>query len=97
MNIKRELTKAQFRKDIEIRFKKAYSIIKRFLCQHRNCTSEIVSVSLGGCQNDSIISELVGEEEAKKVHNLKLRRVYCINCGRELYRELISVDESDPN
>lgn len=92
MNIKRELSRAEFRKNVQDRFKRAISIIRRFLCQHKDCASEIISVSLGN-SNESILAELFGEDEAKKMHNLKLRRVYCLHCGREIYREVISIDE----
>jgi hypothetical protein len=92
MNIKRELSRAEFRKNVQDRFKRAISIIRRFLCQHKDCASEIISVSLGN-SNESILAELFGEDEAKKMHNLKLRRVYCLNCQRELYREVVSIEE----
>lgn len=96
MNIKRELKKAQFRKDLENRFKKAIAVIKRYICQHKDCASEIISVTLGNTE-DSIIAELVGKENAKLVHNMKLRRVYCLNCGREIYREVISMEDPKEN
>ena len=96
MNIKRELSRAEFRKNIQDRFKRAITIMRRFLCQHRDCASEIISVSLGN-SNESILAELFGDDEAQKMHNMKLRRVYCLHCGRELYREVISFEENPSN
>lgn len=94
MNIKQELAKAQMKNNIKGRVLRAYSIIKRLLCTHQNCASEIITVTLGN-SSDSILSEVVGKDEASKTHVLKLRRVYCIDCGRELYRTIISMDTEE--
>ena len=93
MNIRRELKRAEFKKNLEAKFKRAIQIIRNYVCQHKNCASEIVSVSLGNT-SDSVIAELLGEEQAKHIHTMRFRRVYCLNCGREIYRTVISYDES---
>lgn len=92
MNIKKELAKAQNRKDLQNRFKRAFSVLRSFMCQHKNLASEVIRCSLGNCDN-SIIEELLGEKESKKLHQVFIRRTYCVDCGREIYREFIDEQE----
>ena len=93
MNIAKEISKLERKQQVQNTVKKAFNIIKSLLCQHKECSSEVIHVELGNCTS-SLLEEIVGEEEAQKSHKLKMRIVRCINCGRELYREYLE-DSTD--
>lgn len=91
MNIAKEISRLERKQQLQITVKKAYNIIKSLLCQHKECYTEIVNVELGNCTS-SLLEEILGKEEAKKPHRLKLRIIRCSNCNREIYREYIEED-----
>ena len=91
MNIAKEISRLERKQQLQNTVKKAYSIIKNLLCQHKECYTEIVNVELGNCTS-SLLEEIFGKEEAKKSHRLKLRIIRCSNCNREIYREYIEED-----
>lgn len=93
MNIKKELQRLERKKQTETTIKKAFSIIKNLLCQHKECYTEVVEVQLGDCTN-SLLEELIGEE-SKKPQQMKMRIVRCANCNRELYREYFDVESKE--
>lgn len=92
MNIKKELQKLERKKQTENTIKKAFSIIKNLLCQHKECVVEVIDVQLGNCTN-SLLEELIGEE-SQKLQQMKMRITRCANCGRELYRDYIDVEDT---
>ena len=89
MNIAKEISRLERKQQLQNTIKKAYSIIKNLLCQHKECYSEIINVELGNCTS-SLLEEILGKEEAIKKHCLKVRIVRCTNCGREIYREYLT-------
>lgn len=92
MNIKRELAKAVFRKDVQDRLRRAFTIVKNLICTHNDLGSEIVTVELGNSE-DSIIAELFGVEAAKQSNKMYMKRIYCLNCGREISRYILDPEE----
>lgn len=96
MNIAKEISRLERKQQLQNTVKKAFSIIKSLLCQHKECSSEIINVELGNCTS-SLLEEILGKEEAQKSHKLRMRIVRCINCGREIYREYLVEDEPTTN
>lgn len=92
MNIAKEISRLERKRDFQNTIKKAYNIIKSLLCQHKECYSEIINIELGNCSS-SLLEEIVGKEEASKLHKMKLRVTRCSNCNRELFREYIAEDD----
>ena len=90
MNIKKEIQKLERKKQTENTIRKAFSIIKNLLCQHKECITEVIDVQLGNCTT-SLLEEVLGEE-SQKLQQMKMRIIRCANCGRELYREYFDVD-----
>ena len=95
MNIAKEISRLERKQQVQNTIKKAFNIIKSLLCQHKECYSEIINVELGNCTN-SLLEEILGKEESRKTHKMKLRIVRCVNCGREIYREYFDEETESP-
>lgn len=96
MNIAKEIAKLERKQSFKNTVHKIIGVLKTYLCTHSELAEEILLMDLGNSE-DSILSEIFGKEEAAKSHQMKVRRVYCVNCGRIMYQEIISdvVNEED--
>ena len=94
MNIAKEISRLERKQQLQNTVKKAFSIIKSLLCQHKECYSEVINVELGNCTS-SLLEEILGTEESLKTHRMKLRIVRCANCGREIFREYLDEEVSE--
>lgn len=91
MNVITEINNVKRKKAVIDAIKRAISILKMYFCTHKESVEEKLLLNLGN-SNTSILEELLGEDEATKSHRMYIKRVRCLSCGRELYREIIKTE-----
>ena len=89
MNFAKEIAKIEKKNSIKNAIRRFVFLIKTYLCTHKEVCEETLLLDLGNSES-SLLEEIYGKEEATKSHQMAVRRVRCLSCGRVIYQEIVS-------